>query len=85
MTEQFESEMEELGPFEIEHMRKKLKKGQFSLPLLSTPKLVFKLSSQDSVEYFPCLLDMIRLWGCKVIKSMVLLNGCSLLDVSDGT
>ena len=57
IIERCESQMEELGPFETEHIKKRLKNGQFSLALSSTPKLVFKL------------LDMIRLWGCKV-KSM---------------
>ena len=67
IIERCESQMDELGPFEIEHM-KKIKNGQFSLPLSSTPKLVFKLSWHNSVEYFPCLLGMIRLWDYKVNK-----------------
>ena len=50
MIERCESQMEELGLFEIEHIRKKLKNGLLLLPLSSTPKLVFKLSSHDSVE-----------------------------------
>ena len=63
-----ESQMAELGPFEFGHTRKILKNGQFTLPWLSTPKLVFKLSSHDSIEYLPYLWDMIRLWGCKANK-----------------
>ena len=42
MFERCESKMKELGPFEIEHRRKKLKNNQFTLPMSLTPKLVFK-------------------------------------------